>query len=164
MMAYGSDAGVAALCRRFTNSGSFDTTTNPTQATVSGWLAQISAMINVALATGGFTTPITDPDVTPALDGFVNALAADLAGAANSAGRFYSERMLENGVSPIKVISSDVRAWVEANAAGLSALGANRARSEAAQIGYRGTDESGTVIDPLFGRDTFGRWSANQSD
>lgn len=164
MASYGSVEGVAALARRFTNAGAFDITTNPTSATVTGWLAQVSSMLNVTLATAGFNVPITDPDALPALDGFVNSIVSDLAQAANSAGRFYSERMLENGVSPIRVISNDVQAWVQANAAGLVAMGANRVTSKAGQIAYRNGDEAGNVVEPLFQRDTFGRWSARQSD
>ena len=164
MASYGSVEGVAALTYRYTSGGAFDVTTNPTSATVTGWLAQISSMLNVTLATAGFSVPVTDPDATPALDGFVNALAADLTHAANATGRFYSERMIENGVSPIRVISNDIQAWVQANAAGLVAMGANRVTSKAGQIAYRSGDEAGNVVEPLFQRDTFGRWSANQSD
>lgn len=164
MASYGSVEGVAALTYRYTSAGAFDVTTNPTSATVTGWLAQISSMLNVTLATAGFSVPVTDPDATPALDGFVNALAADLTHAANATGRFYSERMIENGVSPIRVISNDIQAWVQANAAGLVAMGANRVTSKAGQIAYRNGDEAGNVVEPLFQRDTFGRWSANQSD
>jgi hypothetical protein len=159
MASYGSAEGVASLCRRYTNAGAFDITTNPSLSAVTGWLAQVSSMLNVALATAGFVTPITDADVTPALDGVVNSLVADLASTANSAGRFYSDRALENGVSPIKAINADVRAWVDANAAGLVAMGANRTTSDAGQIAYRETDETGETPDHLFTRDNFGTWS-----
>ncbi len=123
MANYGTEAGVAALAKRFTNAGAFDVTTNPTLTTVTGWLAQLTSMINIALASGGFVTPVTDAAITPALDSFINAMSADLVHAANSTGRFYSERALENGVSPIRAINADVRAWVEQNSAGLTALG-----------------------------------------
>lgn len=126
-MAYGTTGGVAALTKRYANASTvFDATTNPTITYVTAWLAEISAMVNLALSTSGFATPITDADVTPALDGVVNALTADLVHAANSTGRFFSERALENGISPIKAINADVRAWVELNAAGLALLGADR--------------------------------------
>lgn len=164
MASYGSVEGVAALAVRFTNAGTFDVTTNPTSATVTSWLAQISSTLNVALATAGFSVPITDSDATPALDGFVNALAADLTHAANSTGRFFSERIIENGISPMRVISNDVQAWVQANAAGLVAMGANRITSKAGQIAHRSGDEAGNVVEPLFQRDNFGRWSVRQSD
>ena len=123
MANYGTEAGVAALAKRYTNSGAFDVTTNPTLSNVTSWLAQLTSMMNVALATGGFVTPVTDAAITPALDGFINAMAADLVHAANSTGRFFSERALENGVSPIRAVNADIRAWVEQNSDGLTALG-----------------------------------------
>lgn len=123
MANYGTEAGVAALAKRYTNSGAFDVTTSPTLSTVTSWLAQLTSMMNVALATGGFVTPVTDAAITPALDGFINAMAADLVHAANSTGRFFSERALENGVSPIRAVNADIRAWVEQNSDGLTALG-----------------------------------------
>lgn len=125
-MAYGSVAGVAVLAHRYTSGGTFDVTTNPPASAVTAWLGEVSSMVNLALASRGFATPITDADVTPAIDGFVNAMAADLVHAANSTGRFYSERALENGVSPIKVINNDVIAWVDSMAHGLELLGASR--------------------------------------
>jgi hypothetical protein len=158
-MAYGTTGGVAALTKRYTNSGAvFDATTNPTVTTVTAWLAEISAMVNIAMASSGFAVPIVDADITPALDGLVNALTADLVHAANSTGRFFSERALENGVSPIKAINKDVWGWLEVNIAGLSASGAVRVLSDAGQIAYRETDDSGTEIDPLFSRNRFGSW------
>jgi hypothetical protein len=157
-MSYGTEAGVAALSGFYTTNGAFTASTNPTLATVTGWLAQVSSMVNVALATSGFATPITDADVTPAIDGFVNSMVADLVRAANSTGRFFTERAQEYGVNPMKVINNDVRAWVDANAAGLVAIGASRTTSDAGQIGYRETDDAGRTINPLFTRDAFGGW------
>ena len=149
MASYGTEAGVAALCKPYTTGSAFTTGTNPTLATVTGWLAQISSMMNVALASAGFATPITDADVTPALDGFVNALAADLVFAANARGRFYSERALEFGVSPIKAINQDVIAWVETNASGLAVMGASRSYPN------RGVIVTSTVKNPQFSRPVY---------
>jgi len=159
-MSYGTEAGVAALTKRYGDSTThlFTTATNPTLATVTSWLAQISSMVNVALASAGFTTPITDADLTPALDGFVNALTADLAHAANSTGRFFSDRALEYGISPIKAISNDVRGWVEMMTPGLSALGAVRETSDADRIAFRDGDENGNAVNPMFTRGAFGGW------
>jgi hypothetical protein len=145
MASYGTTGGVAALTKRYTNgSAVFDGTTNPTSTTVTTWLAEISSMVNMALATSGFAVPITDADVTPALDGFVNAMTADLVHAANSTGRFFSERALENGVSPIKAINNDVIAWVENMAAGLVVLGATRSSPS------HGLVITSTVINPQY--------------
>jgi hypothetical protein len=157
-MAYGTAAGVAALTRRYTNAGSFDGTTNPTVTTVGTWLAQVSSMFNISLAAAGFTTPITDADVTPTLDSFTETMVADLVNAANASGRFYTDRALEYGVNPIKAINNDIKSWVESNLAGLAALGGGMATSSAGQIAYRDGDDSGKEISPLFSRDQFGAW------
>jgi hypothetical protein len=162
MASYGTEAGVAALMRRYTNSGVFDTTTNPTYATVTSWLSQVSSMVNVALATSGFATPITDADALPALNGFVESMVADLVASANSAGRFFSDRALEVGMSPIRTINADVKAWVKDNVAGLEAMGATRSTSDTDQIGYRDVDSNGNEVDALFKRENFLPWSINR--
>lgn len=155
-MSYGTEPGVAALAKRYTNSGSFGVTTNPTLATVTAWLAQVSSMVDIALATAGFTTPITDASITPALDGFVNGLVADLVAAANTAGRFYTDKAVEAGVSPLKIINNDIRQWVEMMTPGLEALNAVRKTSDAGQIAYREADDCGNEVEHLFTRDQFG--------
>jgi hypothetical protein len=159
---YGSANGVAALCKRWTNSGVFDNTSNPTLATVNEWLEQVSSMIDIALSTSGFTAPVTSASITPALNSFVNAMVTDLAGAANSSGRFYSDRMIDNGVSPLKVISKDIFGWIDVMSSGILALGAGQVISNAGRIAFRDGDDDGNQIDPLFGRDTFGKWSVNR--
>jgi hypothetical protein len=160
-MSYGTEAGVAVLCRRFTNAGSFDTTTNPLVATVTGWLAQVSSLLDVALATEGFAVPITAATITPMLSILVNVETCDLVNAANSAGRFYTEKALEFGISPMNVIRKDILAWVSDNAAGLVAMGAVRSVPDAGQVAYRDVDDDGNEIDPLFQRHSWGGWKEN---
>lgn len=154
-MSYGTEAGVAALSGFYTTNGAFTVSTNPTLVTVTGWLAEVSSMVNIALATSGFSVPVTDADALPAINGFVNSMVADLVRAANAAGRFFTERAVEYGVNPMKVINGDVRAWVDANTAGLVAMGAARPTSDASQAAYRDTDERGNATFPLFQRDAF---------
>jgi hypothetical protein len=160
-MSYGATAGVAALSRRFTNSGTYDGTTNPTSTTVTTWLAQVSSMLDVALASSGFSVPFTDADITPALDGIVNALVSDLANAANSAGRFFTDNALQYGVAPMSMIRKDILQWVSDNSAGLASMGANRIVSTAGQIGYRDADDNGDPVEPLFPREGFSGWGHN---
>lgn len=45
-----------------------DHTTHPTIVTVEGWLEDLDGVINVALATGGSTSPATDPEMLAKLD------------------------------------------------------------------------------------------------
>lgn len=153
---YGTVAAVAALVRRYTSNGSFTTTTNPALATVEGWIDTVSATLNVALAGAGFTIPVTQDDAKAALASIVVEAVADLCHAANSAGRFYTERALERGVSPMKVIRQEMMQWVEDQAAGLVALGAARTTPDAGTVAFRDTDESGDAIAPLFQREAYG--------
>ena len=123
---YGSVTDVAALCRVYTNAGAFDTTTVPTLANVESFIDQISAIVNTALAAQGFTTPITQADAKRACDSTVNQIASDLAHAANSAGRFFSERALTGGLSVMATIRKDIADWVADSATGFTELGVAR--------------------------------------
>jgi hypothetical protein len=164
MASYGTEAGVAMLCRRFADptTALFTTATVPTLAAVTSWLSQISSMVNIALATAGFATPITDADATPAIDGFVNSMAADLAMAANTTGRFYVDRIQESGANQDEIIAKSINAWVSANIAGLEAMGATRATSDTDQIAFRDVDSAGNTVDALFQRDNFMPWRLNR--
>lgn len=152
---YGAVSGVAALTNRWTSSGSYNTTTRPTLAQVEGWIDQVSATLNVALAGAGFAIPITNADAKMALAAVVEAAVADLCHAANSSGRFFTNAALERGVSPIRVIRNEMSAWVEEQADGLEMLGATRTRSSMAAILYRDSDERGNDTFPIFQRDGF---------
>ena len=152
---YGTVANVAALTRRYTSSGSYSTTTNPATATVEGWIDSVSATLNVVLAGAGFSIPITQTDAAAACAAIVVEAVADLCHAANSAGRFYTERALDRGMSPMRTIRQDMTEWVEDQADGLELLGATRTRASTAGILYRDTDEGGDETFPIFQRDGF---------
>lgn len=153
---YGTVDQVAALVRRYTASGEFTPTTNPALSTVDGWLSIVSATVNVTLAGAGFQVPITQEDARAAIAAIVVEAVADLCHAANSAGRFYTERALERGVSPMKVIRQEMAGWVNDQADGLELLGATRTRASTAGILFRETDESGNPTAPIFQRSGFG--------
>ena len=125
-MAYGIVANVASMTRVYTNAGAYDTTTNPTAAAVTVWLGQFSGYIDVALAQNGFTTPVTEASSLLAITAMVEACAADMCHAANSAGRFFSQRYLESGVSPMMVLRNEINRWATDNAAGMELLGVPR--------------------------------------
>lgn len=153
---YGSAAGVASYVGVYTSAGSFSTATNPTLAHVESWIDQVSALLNTALAARGFTVPLTQPDVVLAAKSLVEQLVSDLAHAANSSGRFFSERFLERGVSHWYVIRQDISNWVEEYASGIEELGASRGAPTATEIGFRGTDNAGEATNPIFQRKGFG--------
>lgn len=152
---YGTAAGVAAFTNRWTASGSYTTSTRPTLAQVEAWIDQVSATLNVALAGAGFSIPVTNADAKLSLIAVVEAAVADLCHAANSSGRFFTDRALERGVSPIRTIRQEMSMWVEEQADGLEMLGATRTRNAMASILYRDSDESGDSTFPIFQRKGF---------
>ncbi len=153
---YGTASGVAAYVGVFTASGSFTTATKPTLAQVEAWIDQVSALLNTALAQRGFTVPMTQVDAVLAAKSTVEQLVSDLASAANSSGRFFSERFLEKGVSNWAIIRNDISAWVEEYASGLEELGVSRGSPEATEIGFRNSDAGGNATHPIFQRKQFG--------
>jgi len=148
---YGTAADVAALCRVYTNAGAFDTTTVPTLANVEGFIDQISALVNTALAAQGFAVPVTQPDAAIACKSMVIQIASDLAHAANSAGRFFSERALSGGLSIMATIRKDIADWVADNASGYTELGAARRVDSQNTIAVNDSEYA-----YLFTRDQFG--------
>lgn len=153
---YGSASGVAGYVGVYTASGSFSTATLPTLANVESWIDQVSALLNTALAARGFSVPLTQADAVLSAKSLVEQLVSDLAHAANSSGRFFSERFLERGVSHWYAIRSDINSWVEQYASGLEELGEARGAPTATEIGFRSTDNSGERTDPIFQRKGFG--------
>ena len=153
---YGTASGVAAYVGVYTIAGAFTTATKPTLANVESWIDQASAILNTALAKRGFTIPLTQATAVLAAASLVEQLVSDLAQAANSSGRFFSERFLERGVSNWAVIRNDISNWVEEYASGLEELGVQRGSPSATEIGFRAVDEGGNATNPIFQRKQFG--------
>lgn len=153
---YGTAAGVASYVGVYTSSGSFSTSTLPTLANVESWIDQVSALLNTALAARGFTVPLTQADAVLAAKSLVEQLVSDLAHAANSSGRFFSERFLERGVSHWAVIRTDISNWVQEYASGLEELGEDRGAPASTDIGFRSSDQGGDATSPIFQRKGFG--------
>lgn len=153
---YGSVADVAALTQNWTVSGTFSTTTSPTLAQVEGFIDQVSGIMNVALAREGFSIPVTQADAVLAIKSIVVQLAADLVQAAHLSGRFFSERALDRGISPMMQIRKDINDWIQENAAGLEQLTATREATNVNEIGFRSANEGGDEISPIFQREAFG--------
>jgi len=156
---YGSAADVAALTDLYTDATTklYTSSTIPTLNQVENWINEISALINTALAGAGFIIPINQVDAVLAIKGFVIEAATDLAHAANSAGRYFTDTALERGITPRAAIRKSVLEWVETFADGLDALGASRSSTTGAgEIGFRSADNSGNATFPLFQREAFG--------
>jgi len=148
---YGRASDVAALCRVYTNNGTFDATTVPTIENVESFIDQISALVNTALAAQGFTVPVTQADAEQACKSLVVQIVSDLAHASNSAGRFFSERALQGGLSIMATIRKDIADWVADNATGFTELGATRRVDSQNTIAVNDSEYA-----YLFTRDQFG--------
>ena len=121
---YGLASDVAAMTPRYLSSGAFTTSTIPSMTQVEAWIDQVSASLNVALSASGFVIPVTQADAKLACAGIVVNAVADLAHFANSAGRFYSDKALEGGISPWKSIYDEMNAWAASMTPGFILLGA----------------------------------------
>ena len=120
-MSYGSAEGVAAFTPQFANaSGRFDNVTVPTLAQVEAWRVQISAMLDVAMATAGLPAPATEETVVAMLAAFVNANTAGLVRGVNGQGRF-AERPTPVDEMLLS-IQSAADLWVRQHAVGIGAL------------------------------------------
>lgn len=63
MAAYGSLAGVAALCKHRTAAGDWSDSMGPSAAQVSSWLRAGYADMNLRIAKAGYTAPVTDNSI-----------------------------------------------------------------------------------------------------
>lgn len=162
---YGSVAEVAAMTARYLIGGTYTTATRPTLAQVEKFIDNASSTLNVMLAKAGFSVPIVQADAKAACGEIVVECVVDMCHAANSTGRFFTDRALERGMNPMKAIREDIADWVESQAPGLEALGATRDTSQLGGIAYRGTDENGDEIFPIFQRggfsNKFDNWSSD---
>jgi len=122
---YGSVSACEGLVKKYAGSG-FSTTTNPTLLQVEGYIDRVSGIVNVLLAEQGYDIPVVDADGKLALDEFVNQTAAALCEAANSSGRFFSERAAETGT--FTMIAQEAEAFIVQHAQGFEDLGAARSR------------------------------------
>jgi len=119
-MAYGSADSIAAFVPRFANkSGRFDNVTVPTLATVEEWREQVSAMLDIAMATAGLPAPAMAATVVTMLDSFVNANVSGLVRGVNGQGRFAEKPTSTDEM--LLAISDAADAWVQRRATGIAA-------------------------------------------
>lgn len=127
---YGSVAGVASLVPRFVNGdGEFSPETRPTEAGVEGLIDQISSILNMVLATAGFSVPVDQADCVRMLDFFVNQEVASVVEGVNGSGRF-GPKTKGGSASRFSMIHSDAEEFIMANAIGLERLGADKHNDE----------------------------------
>lgn len=155
---YGTVDGVGALVPMFSGTDQdFADTTRPTDTQLTAILVQMSGMVNSVLAQYGFSTPIASPsDIKEALDSFVEQEGADIVAGINGAGRFGPSSKAMGKKGRLAMLVEDVESFVSGNAVGWERLGATRTYQQAESIGYRGQDEGGDDVAPIFQRDAFG--------
>lgn len=158
-MAYGTMAGIAAHSKMWTDNGEFTNedcldclqteSTNPTLNEVRNWHEQISNAMDEILAGEGFAVPVTNEKAVSVLAMQVERWVADLVHEANRAGRFATQRAIENGITGMKTIEREVQKWAQEHATGLANLGADRTASAGDTIITKDTT-------PIFSRRGFG--------
>jgi len=128
-MSYGLVANVEALAGIWTVNGLFldvtacEDATNPSLTQVEAWIEQMSSVVDLAIATEGMATPLTDTTAVAAVSAIIEGVVADLCHAANRTGRFFTKTSIENGVSPVRAVTKELNDWVANNAVGLRTLG-----------------------------------------
>jgi len=153
---YGSVAEVEALTRRYTASGTYSSTTNPTLAQVEQFVDRVSGIANVVLAEQGFSIPVTQADAALAIADFVVAQAALLVEAANGHGLYAPGSQSVRGTTPMRLVIREAEAFLAEHAEGLELLGATRTRALTHGLECRDTDDSGAAIEPWFTREMLG--------
>lgn len=154
---YGTVAEVAALTPRWTSSGSFGATTQPTESHVEKFIDRVSATLNVFLAEAGFSIPVTQADCALMLDDFVVIHVAALCDAVNGAGTYVpGENNNLRGRTSFEIIRKSAGDFVAGHADGLEKLGADRTYSMTDGLECRTTDAAGDTITPFFSRKQMG--------
>ncbi|HUT19341.1 MAG TPA: hypothetical protein VM366_09280, partial [Anaerolineae bacterium] len=109
---YGSTDEVEALCKRYTNAGTFGTSTNPTAIQVESMIDRVSGILNLLLAEAGFATPVSQADAKLALDDFVVNQVVQLVGAANSHGIYAPGSEALRKTTPGQIILNEATEFI----------------------------------------------------
>jgi len=130
-MSYGTAESVASLATMWTDVVShmwkdpvpdYDIEgTNPTLTEVEDWLVNLSAQFDIALGSHWFVPPVNvnvSPTAYNAISQYVSQLVADLCHFKNSSGRFFTEKLVERGTTPMAAILRDMNNYIEMNADG----------------------------------------------
>ena len=114
-------------------------------------------MLNTALASYGFDTPLTSENSLQMAAGLVEEVVADIVKYAKNNGRYFTEKP-EAGLW--NLIAADLNAWLVIYAPGIDANGDPRTGTSI-QIGFRSHDEKGRETFPIFQRNAFGNRFTN---
>lgn len=123
-MPYGTAEQVATMASTWTDDGEWGEYTNPTLQEVNDWLEQVSAEFDIALGSHFFVFPVSasvSPTAHKTISKYVVNLVADLCNFKNSSGRFFAEKLVERGITPMAAIQKDMNNWIEMNSNGLIA-------------------------------------------
>jgi len=153
---YGGLQDVAAIVPEYTASGSFTTSTRPTQAQVETFLDQVSGVLNVILAREGFGVPVSQVDGRRALEHFAVVQAAQLCHAANGAGPYAPGSDEMRARTPFQAVFGEAEDFIAGNAAGFETLGATRNQALTFGLECRKVDDGGDEIVPIFQRKMMG--------
>lgn len=128
---YGTVAGVGALIPRFAGSAQdFADTERPTDTEVETFINQVSSILNSMLATAGFSIPVDEALVLPALTLFVEQEVAAIIEGIRGSGRFGPKASSKPTGGRFSVIYKDVEEFVQMNAIGFERMGASVADTE----------------------------------
>jgi hypothetical protein len=122
---------------------------------VEHFINSVSGMVNSLLATSGFTVPVTQADVALALAQFVEDEVAAMVEGVNGSGRFGPNPKFGGTKSRYALVTEDVQKFITSNAAGFEMLGAVRPGKLGAGIAFKGQDDAGNSVQPLFDRASF---------
>jgi len=148
-MSYGSADGIAAFTPRYANaSGRFDNVTVPTLGQVDEWRGQISAVLDVAMATAGLPSPASVPSVVAMLDAFVNGNIGGMVRGVNGQGKFAEKPTSADEM--LLAIADAADAWVQRRAAGIAALSGVTLESEQAAVTKVGSVLPTRVMDSTY--------------
>ena len=150
------------------NEGTFDATTNPPLARVEAMVDRISALVNGCLASLGFSVPVTQSDAKLIMDNIVIEHVTFLVEGVRGTGRYAPQSKLIAKRSPIAIISEEIKDFLEGISPGLEDLGASRTTSVMGRVIFRGEDNAGNTIYPVFTRKSFNNknqnWDPKTSD
>jgi len=128
-MSYGTADGVGALSNLYSDNGSFTASTRPTLTQVNSWLSDVSQLLDTALSDEGFSTPVTDADMTGEIGLLVEGIVVELVNYSHNAGRFFTEKALRAGISPFMTIDNELHEWVKRKSVGLENQGLVKAET-----------------------------------
>jgi hypothetical protein len=151
-MPYGTAEQVASLATMWTDIETHQwkdavpdyniTATNPTLTEVNDWLVALSKQFDIALGAHWFIFPI-DVNVSPtafsSVSQYIAQLVADLCHFKNSSGRFFTEKLVERGSTPMAAILRDMNNYIEMNADGFvqDNVPQKTAKTIKKQVGFR---------------------------